>query len=97
MNTEDPSRILGVPPGASDEEIRAAYLRNIKKYPPDRAPAEFERVRDAYEILRDPRRRTRERLFSADLLPRLETLLDGRQAQRRFLGPKPWLAVLREK
>jgi curved DNA-binding protein CbpA len=97
LTVEDPSRILGVPPGASAEEIRAAYLRQIKKYPPDRAPAEFERVRDAYEILRDPRRRIRDRLFSGDPLPRFETLLDGRQAQRRFVGPKPWLAVLRGK
>lgn len=97
MITEDPSQILGVAPGASEEEIRAAYVRGIKKYPPDRAPAEFERVRDAYEILRDPRRRMRERLFSGAPLPRFEALLDGRQAKRRFVGPKPWLAVLREK
>jgi curved DNA-binding protein CbpA len=97
LTTEDPARILDVLPGASDEEIRAAYLRKVKEYPPDRAPAEFERVRDAYETLRDPRRRTLDRLFSGDPLPRFETLLDACQPRRRFVGPKPWLAVLKEK
>ena len=97
MKTEDPRQILGVAPEATDEDIRAAYLRKVKAHPPDRAPAEFERVRDAYEVLRDPRRRTRDLLFSGDPLPRMESLLEGRQARRRFVGPKPWLAALKEK
>lgn len=94
---EDPRQILGVAEEATDDDIRAAYLRKIKEFPPDRAPDEFERVRDAYEVLRDPRRRTRDLLLSGDPLPRLEMLLDGRRLPRRFAGPKPWLAVLREK
>jgi curved DNA-binding protein CbpA len=97
LNTEDPRAILGVAPEAGDEEIRAAYLRQIKQYPPDRAPAEFERLRDAYELLRDPRRRTRDLLFSGNPRPALHTLLQGRHGQRRFVGPKPWLAALKEK
>ena len=97
MNAEDPYQVLGLPPGATDDQIRAAYLRGIKEYPPDRAPAEFERLRDAYEVLRDPRRRARELLFCGERLPRLDTLVEGRRARRRFVGPKPWLAVLKEK
>ena len=62
MTHDDPRQVLGISPEAGDEEIRAAYLRKVKEYPPDRAPREFEKVRDAYEILRDPRRRTRQLL-----------------------------------
>ena len=95
MNHDDPRQVLGVSPEASDDEIRAAYIRKVKEYPPDRAPGEFEKVRDAYETLRDPRRRTRH-LLSADPKQPLASLLDGRVSERRFLGPDAWLAVLRE-
>jgi curved DNA-binding protein CbpA len=95
MTHEDPRHVLGIAPDATDDEIRAAYLRKVKEYPPDRAPVEFERVRDAYENLRDPRRRARH-LFSVDPNQPLASLLDGGEEERRFLGPEPWLAVLKE-
>ena len=95
MTPDDPRQILGISGDAGDEEIRAAYLRKVKEYPPDRAPAEFERVRDAYENLRDPRRRMRQ-LLSVDPNQSLASLLDGRAEERRFVGPEPWLSVLRE-
>jgi curved DNA-binding protein CbpA len=93
---DDPRDVLGVPPEAGDEEIRAAYLRKVKEFPPDRAPREFERVRDAYELLRDPRRRIRLLLLSIDPHQPLASLAPP-NAGRRFTGPEPWLAVLREK
>jgi curved DNA-binding protein CbpA len=96
MPMEDPYQILELGPEATTEEIRAAYLRKIKQFPPERHPEEFERVRDAYDELRDPRGRTRRLLFSGDPLPPLTRLLEGRRAARRFVGPKPWLAVLKE-
>jgi curved DNA-binding protein CbpA len=94
---EDPRDVLGVAAEAGEEEIRAAYLRKIKEYPPERAPAEFERVRDAYGLLRDPRRRAERLLFGGEAMAPLQNLLDGRRAARRFTGPKPWLAALKEK
>ena len=96
MTQEDPRQVLGIGPEAGDEEIRAAYLRKVKECPPDRAPREFERVRDAYELLRDPRRRARHLLLSADPKQPLASLLGGRDSSRRFIGPEPWLAVLKE-
>jgi curved DNA-binding protein CbpA len=96
MTHESPRQVLGIPPEAGDEEIRAAYLRKVKEYPPDRVPREFEKVRDAYEALRDPRRRTRHLLLSADPKQPLVSLLEGRTSEPRFTGPEPWLAVLRE-
>lgn len=48
---EDPYVVLGVPPGADAETIRAAYLALVKRHHPDRhfaegTPAEFIRVAD---------------------------------------------------
>jgi DnaJ-domain-containing protein 1 len=94
---EDPRQILGVAPNAGDEEIRAAYLRKVKENPPDRLAAAFERVRDAYEILRNPRRRALYMLLSGDPEAPLVSLLPAQTQERRFIGPEPWLAVLREK
>ena len=94
---EDPRMILGVGLEAGDQEIRAAYLRKVKEFPPDRAPEQFERIRDAYELLRDPRRRTLHMLLSVDPHEPLESLLDEGPAPRQFVGPEPWLAVLKEK
>ncbi len=62
----DPIEVLGISQNATDEEIRAAYLLKVRECPPDRSPEQFEKIRDAYETLRDPRRRLRHRLFSVD-------------------------------
>ncbi len=94
---EDPKRILGILEDANEEEIRAAYLKKIKKYPPERSPEEFERVRDAYKILSDPRCRTLIRLQSADPEAPLVRLIDNQKKERRFVGAKPWLAAMMER
>ena len=92
-----PHAVLGVSLAAGDEEIRIAYLRKLREFPPDRCPVEFERVRDAYELLRDRRGRARHLLFSCTPESPLESLLDGVADERKFVGPEPWLAVLKEK
>lgn len=93
----DALEVLGIVGRASEEEIRAAYLRKVKEHPPDRSPEEFERIRDAYETVRDPRRRMRTMLLAANADEPLVSLLDGRPVQRRFTGPGPWLEVLKRK
>ena len=95
----DPLVVLGVHADAGDEEIRSAYLRKVKEFPPDRSPNEFEQVRDAYNMLRDRRRRVRHFLFSIDPGAPLESLLGGVDArsEANFAGPEPWLAVLKGK
>jgi curved DNA-binding protein CbpA len=93
----DPEAVLGVGRNAGDEEIRAAYVRKVKEHPPDRSPEEFERIRDAYDSLRDPRRRMRDRLLSADPLAPFVSVIEIKARQRRFAGPQPWLEVLKGK
>jgi curved DNA-binding protein CbpA len=91
----DPAAVLGVSPDASDEEVRAAYLAKVREYPPDRAPEPFERIRDAYELLRDPRRRMRHRLFAADPRAPLSSVFAKQTRGRAFVGPGAWLDVLK--
>ena len=91
------NEILGVPASASDEEIRDAYLSKVKAFPPDRSPEEFERIRDAYDTLRDPRKRARAMLLSTDFAAPLVSLIEGHKPRRIFAGPQPWREVLNAK
>ena len=60
--TEDPYKILGVNPDASDEEIKRAYRALAKKYHPDRNPGDQEAARKmqevnaAYEQIKNPQK-----------------------------------------
>lgn len=56
MSNQDPYQILELRPGASDDEIRAAYRRLAKKYHPDLSrdaatEGRFRAVQEAYETL----------------------------------------------
>jgi DnaJ-class molecular chaperone len=89
--------ILGVTANAGEEEIRNAYLNKVKEFPPDRSPDQFERIRDAYDTLRDPRRRARAMFVSAGSGAPLVSLIEGRRMRRIFAGPQPWREVLKNK
>ena len=93
----DARKILGVALNASDEEIRSAYLRKVKEHPPEQSPELFEQVRDAYETLKDPRKRMRDMLLTADPKEPLASLIKDELPKRRFCGPNPWLEVLKRK
>lgn len=54
---EDPYRVLGISPGASEEEIKKAFKTMAKKYHPDlnqgdkKAEEKFKEVNEAYRVL----------------------------------------------
>lgn len=75
---EDPYDILQVPSGADDAEIRQAYVRAVRRSPPEQDPEGFSRVRQAYEELSDPSRRA-----LRDWGPELKRLMEEAQEKAR--------------
>lgn len=57
---DDPYKVLGVSPDASDEEVKRAYRALAKKYHPDRNPGDaaaaqkMREINAAYEQIKDP-------------------------------------------
>ncbi|MGF7236643.1 MAG: J domain-containing protein [Frankia sp.] len=62
--------VLGLPPTASDDEVRAAYRASMRRVHPDVGGSEpaFSLVRAAYRVLGDPERRHRYDLQLASAL-----------------------------
>ena len=87
---------MGVSIDADDKQIRAAYLQKVKDFPPDRLPEEFERIRDAYDQLRDPGRRIKRMIIAVDPEANLVTLLNESTDERHWVGPETWLKALDE-
>ena len=56
----EPYSVLGLEPGASDEEVKQAYRRLAKKYHPDLNPGDAEAARkmqevnEAYDRIKNP-------------------------------------------
>ena len=91
------AELLNVSTAATDQELRAAYLRKVQQHPPDRDPDLFEKIRDAYEQLRNPDTRARLVLQDSDFAPTLESMLDGLAQQRPYVGSQLWIDLLKEK
>jgi tetratricopeptide (TPR) repeat protein len=46
-------KILELKPGASAGDIKKAYFKLVRKFPPEKAPDKFRQIRDAYEALKE--------------------------------------------
>jgi len=53
-DTDDPFVLLGIAPDADAQAIKRAYARMIKRYRPDKHPAAFQRIHEAFERARAP-------------------------------------------
>lgn len=93
-----PYLTLDVPESATTEQIRLAYLKKIREYPPERCPVDFQRICEAYEAIKDDVTRAKLRLFGmpaqkpggplADLVPESGT-------QRNRAGVELWIQANR--
>ena len=63
MKTPNPYKVLGIKKDATQSDIKKAFNKRSRKYHPDinktdpRAKEKFEKVVNAYELLKDPERR----------------------------------------
>ncbi|MFO7953104.1 MAG: DnaJ domain-containing protein [Bacillota bacterium] len=64
---KDYYEILQIPRESTSTEIKKAYFKLVRKYPPDRYPDQFMKIREAYEILSDEN--TRQEYDSINSLP----------------------------
>ena len=49
--------VLGVSSDASPEVIKKAYYAGVRKHPPEKDPSGNQKIREAYEVLKDPSQR----------------------------------------
>src|SRR5438128_2134214 len=73
MEYKDYYKILGLPKGASEKEIKQAYRRLARKYHPDVNPGDksseerFKEMGEAYAVLSDPDKRKKYDQFGPSL------------------------------
>lgn len=63
LKIPNPYKVLGIQQDATDEQIKEGFKKRSKKYHPDRnktdpkAKEKFEKIVNAYELLKDPERK----------------------------------------
>ncbi|MFO8085912.1 MAG: J domain-containing protein [Desulfobacterales bacterium] len=91
---------LDVSPDASDEQIRNAYHRLIKKHPPEKDPLRFQKINSAYEAVKDKRSRVQTRIFfSSAIGDHEQSLMEfarSRPIKRRRVGLSELVKVSRK-
>lgn len=89
--------ILGLAPGATDEQVRQRYLELVRRHPPARDPERFREVAAAYEALRDERTRVRGALSgTVRLIDPEQALKDLALAARRRAQVRTLRELLQE-
>lgn len=61
---QTPYEILGITDDTSDDVIKQAYLRQVKKNPPDRDQEKFQQIHTAYLSIKDRKSRVSHDLFT---------------------------------
>jgi DnaJ-class molecular chaperone len=70
--------LLGLLPGATPAEIKAAYHSKLKEFPAHKYPQEFKAIRSAYEAMQKESQQTNEDFFK--IVP-AQTKLDQQSLQ----------------
>lgn len=92
----NPYRVLGIAEETDDDEaIRKAWLESVRRFPPEKEPEQFARVREAYEMIRDRESRFCLRTFGDRRMKNTAALVDFFPMERNHAGSALWLAVIR--
>lgn len=91
----DPFDVLGVLPDVDDAGLKRAYFAKVREHPPEKDPEGFQRVRAAFEALRDAEHRARlaEQRAGGGVPETLELLLN--QAEKAQDADDPHTAIER--
>ncbi len=93
----DPFVTLGLPDNATDADVRQAYLRMIRRFPPERSPKAFQAISEAYEAAKTEVGRAKIRVFGCiQRHDSLTELLPEFPPERRRVGIDLWLQALKE-
>jgi curved DNA-binding protein CbpA len=105
-------QVLALERTADERAVKKAYFALVRKFPPDRHPEEFKKIRAAYEVLSDPVARARFDAADRDFAEYGETVgatlraateaartgneVTARQYLETLISQKPDLLVARE-
>ncbi len=59
----NPFDVLGIDETASSDEIKKAYFRMVRQFSPEKHAEQFKRIREAYDLLKDPTLRLEAEVF----------------------------------
>ena len=74
----NPYTVLGVDRKAGLGEIKRAYFKLVREYPPEEQPEKFQEIREAYEQLKSPEKRAQIDFFLLQPPPELSVASKGR-------------------
>jgi hypothetical protein len=94
---QSPWQVLGLAPGATETEIRAAYAALVRECSVQTPSERSEELRRAFDALRDPVDRACHELEALAPEGALDKVIEHSKFQRRFVGPDLWLAIIKEK
>ena len=77
-------KILGIEPGASQLEIKKAYFKMIRQHSPESDPEQFQKIREAYEQLKNAGAEQEGPTFAPFAEPWAEKALDQIEQYRRM-------------
>lgn len=64
MSQQNAYAVLNLRKGANEQEIKQAYVEMVKRYDPEKHTERFMIIQNAYERLRDPKKRAKEDAFT---------------------------------
>jgi len=88
-----PFELLEIAEDSDDAAVKKSYLMMVKRFPPERFPAEFQRIREAYETIRTEKDRLKFSLFDTTCPQAQDVLMDIKSSN---VNKRPDIDALRK-